>query len=126
MATIDQLIRNTQAIDMQELVADSLDYTRSELIAYQRYQMLQGYKADGTRIGKYKNKYYAAKKYAQNPLAGIGNNSVVFGSTDTKTNDLQERFGNDIFGLRDVVASEYAIMYLQPEGIKRITQKIFK
>lgn len=134
-----------QAVSMPEVIAQSIDATRFDLIKFQKFQMLLGYKADGTRIGKYKNRAYAAMKFRENPLAGIGyvdlrlegyfqddifvdtrDNSVVLSSMDEKANSLMHKYGNNIFGLNDPTASEYSIMYLQPEGVNQIKNKVLR
>lgn len=134
-----------QAVNMPDVIAQSIDATRFDLIKFQKFQMLLGYKADGNRIGKYKNKAYAAMKFAENPLAGIGyvdlrltgyfqddifvdtrSNSVVLSSMDEKANSLMQKYGNNIFGLNEPTASEYSTMYLQPEGVNQIKNKVLR
>lgn len=145
--TIDKLIANTQRLDIVQAVADSMDATRADLVRLQRWQMLHGLRSDGSRIGKYRNKYYAAQKYALNSLAGLGyidlklegyfqgdafvdirdgSQTVVFTSMDPKTESLVERYGETIFGLNEENASDYSINSLQPEAVKRIKQNILK
>jgi hypothetical protein len=147
MGTIDRLINNVKTLNVTDVIAESMDATMSELVKFQKYQMLMGYRADGERIGKYRNKYYAAQKYKLNPLAGYGyvdlklegyfqgdifvdvrdmSKSVVFSSMDPKVNDLTEKYGDEIWGLRTETAQEYSVMYLQPEGVKRIRQHILR
>lgn len=144
MATIDKLIRNAQSLDLREVVEDAMDATKKELVRSQRDQLLHGLRADGGRIGQYKDKYYAKKKYALNPLAGEGNmdwkltgelhadifadvrdNTVVLDSADPKTGALIERLG-DPFGLTRDRREVYAQDHLAPEAIGRIQQQILK
>lgn len=81
-------------------------------------QMKAGKNADGKIIGKYKSDKYAAKKHAMNPLPGEGNvdliltgkfSSEIFAqsdggvmeiaSNDSKSSDLESKYGETIFGL---------------------------
>lgn len=145
MRSITSLINNLTAVNMQDIVAQSIDATRFDFVKFQKYQMMMGYRANGDRIGKYRNKSYAAMKFAQNPLAGYGwidlrlegyfqddifidvrSNSVVISSMDEKTNDLIDRYGPSIFGLNQPSAEEYAVLYLQPEGVTQIKNQILK
>lgn len=141
--TIDNLISRIEKLSIKQTVEDGLEATKEELIKLQRLQMLKGERSDGKKIGKYKNDRYAAKKAAQNPLAGFGNidlkltgdthaaifadvreNSVVIDSADMKTLFLVERFGESIFGLKPENASEYSLNYLGPDVTKRIVKKL--
>lgn len=143
--TIQHLIRNTRTIKPTEVVGESIEATKQALIRLQRLQMLMGYRSDGKRIGKYRNKDYAVTKAVQNPLAGFGfmdlrlegyfqndifvdvrENSMVFGSVNEKTPDLVNRVGETIFGLNAKNRAEYVNSYLRPEAVKRFKEQILK
>ncbi len=135
------MIRKMESVKMADVVEDSLFAIQGQLVKLQRLQLLMGQRADGKKIGKYKDPHYAVKKYQMNPLAGFGfmdwrvtgalhggvfaeirENSVVFYSTDSKTNALTERLG-DVFGLNKANTKEAAINYLRPEALRRIKEK---
>lgn len=142
--TIDKLIRNTQSLNMREVVEASMESTKGDLLRRQKGQLLRGERADGTKIGKYKNEAYAKKKHALNPLAGEGNmdwaltgalyeeifadvreGSVVLDSADPKADKLIEEHG-DPFGLNKDNRGSYAKEELQPEAVMRIRGQILK
>lgn len=156
MATIDQLIKRAKSLKFREIIRESVEETRSEIVQAQRDQMLHGLKSDGKKIGKYKNPDYARKKYQMNQLAGMGNvdlkytgefqseafvdtrnDSVVFGSADNvpvdtgdgtmgKTDKLVEQYGGDIFGLSPSYAAEYSQNHLGPIAQNKIIKKLTK
>jgi len=73
MARLGQLMNRFKTLDIDKLAREAVEETRKDLLDIQRDQLLHGEKKDGTKIGKYKSEKYAAKKLAQNPLAGSGN-----------------------------------------------------
>lgn len=73
MASLLELRKRFESLNIDQLAKESVEETKQELINTQRDQMLHGEKKDGSKIGTYKNKIYAARKFAQNPLAGIDN-----------------------------------------------------
>jgi hypothetical protein len=141
---INQLIENMERLDVREIVGDSLEATKGEIVEFQKGQMLSGEASDGDKIGKYKSKDYARNKYNQNPRAGYGNvdlklegpfqlniKAVVFSdslhifSTDEKNDDLVNKYGLRIFGLNVPYTAEYVRLYLEPEANKRFKEKIY-
>lgn len=125
MNTVHDLKEMIMAFDLRGEAAVAIDETRDQLLEKQRDQLLRGERANGKKIGKYKNPAYAAKKYAMNPLAGEGNmdwkltgalhndlfvdvreEDIIFDSGDSKTGDLIKRFG-DPFGINKDNQEEY-------------------
>lgn len=142
---INKLIENMMNLDVKATVADAVDATKTEIVAYQQGQMLRGKDRFGGQIGKYKNPDYARRKANQNPLAGYGNvdlrdkgpfqqnikvvtfiDSVQIFSTDEKNEDLTEKYGEKIFGLSPEFAGEYAQLYLTPKANSLIKDKIYE
>lgn len=141
MPGINEMIRKMNSVNMTDVVEQSLHRAQKKLVQLQRLQLLMGLRADGKKIGKYKDPHYAVRKFQMNPLAGFGfmdwrvtgalhkdvfaeirENSVVFFSLDAKTNKLVERFG-DPFGLTKKNTGEAVASYIKPEGIKLIKAK---
>lgn len=139
MATLASLKRKFQQLDVRTLVMYSVDETAKQFIMMQQLQMITGYNSLGKRIGKYRNKVYAQKKYTQNPFAGYGNvdlrlteafqrdifidvrdMGVVIDSGDEKTEKLIEKYGREIFGLNKKSATEYSQLYLKKEFIRQV------
>lgn len=119
MTTISDLLETLERLDVPFEAAESIHDSRETIVEKQRDQLLHGIRANGKMIGKYRSKVYAAKKFAQNPLAGFGNmdwklegdvhrdlfvdvreDIYIIDSADSKTGDLIERFG-DPFGLTE-------------------------
>jgi hypothetical protein len=138
---IDQLISNVESLDIKGLIRESVDENRDELIRLQKDQMLHGYDSLGKRIGKYKNKKYAIKKHALNPLPGLGfkdekltgsfqneifidarNEGVVFSSLDEKTPDIIDREGENIFGLNEAYQTLYSPLLAVTMNVKIINR----
>jgi hypothetical protein len=117
-----EAIEKMKSFDVEraiELAATSQDFLLSVAKA-NRMQLKMGLKSDGERIGKYRSKPYAEKKNSMNGLAGMGNVDLILtgafekgifaqsegdtleiGSTDTKTEMLTTKYGEEIFGLMD-------------------------
>lgn len=144
MSTISRLIANLDKVKINDVLEDSFEATKGDMIRLQKEQLLKGERADGKKIGKYKNPAYARKKHAQNPLAGLGfmdwkltgdlhkdvfadvrGNSVVIDSADEKTTRLIKNHG-DPFGLNKDNSGEYAKNHLAPEATTRIRNQILK
>ncbi|CAL7961491.1 hypothetical protein GAMM_230008 [Gammaproteobacteria bacterium] len=145
MPGINAMISKLEAVSIADIVGIAMENTQKRLTDSQRNQLLEGLRSDGTKIGKYKSKTYAAKKFAMNPLAGLGNidnrltgafqsdiivdirpesASLVFSSVDEKTSMLVSLQGKNIFGLSTPFAQEYSKYFLKPEVVKLIKQRI--
>jgi hypothetical protein len=145
MSTISQLIRNVQAINVSDVIQESIDDTKQALVRLQKLQMLFGERSDGKKIGKYRSIPYAVRKQAQNPLAGfkqvdlrlhgdfhgglfadVRDDKVVFDSLDSKTEILVEKYGEKIFGLNKKNAVEYSQNHLAPVAVNNFKKQILK
>jgi hypothetical protein len=141
MVTIAALNRRLKGLSVAEVSTESIEATTKELLDAQRDQLLHGKRADGSVIGRYKNPAYARKKYAMNPLAGLGNwdlrlkgdyqndlfvnvrdDSYVVGSADSKAQSIDKRVG-DPLGLGGEYRQEY-IDKLEPVFINKIKEII--
>ncbi len=141
MTTISDAFESLKTIDIQGEAAGAIDDTKEEMKNIQRDQLLHGIKGDGKQIGKYRNRAYAAKKYAMNPLAGIGNvdlkltgsvhndifvdvrdREFIIDSADTKMEGLTEKYG-DPFGLTDENEAVYIEETLQDQFTFRMRNK---
>lgn len=145
MSGINEMIRRLEAMSITDVVGVAMENTQKRLTDAQRNQMLEGLRSDGKKIGKYKSKTYAAKKFAMNPMAGLGNidlkltgefqaailvdvrpgsQSLVFSSADEKTSMIVSLLGKEVFGLSTPFAKEYSAYFLKPEVIKLIRKQI--
>jgi len=141
---LSQLRMNLKRIDFQSLVGDALQAQKKEIVEYQKAQMLHGQRADGLKIGKYKDYNYARVKANMNPIAGYGfvdlkyrgefqrnigirffADSYVLFSSDSKADALLLKYGPDIFGLNAEFIKDFATMYLNSELNKQIRKQIY-
>ena len=141
MTTVTDLRVRLQKIDISFQAGEAINDTKETVIDKQRDQLLHGLRADGTLIGKYRNKVYAAKKFAQNPLAGFGNmdwkltgslhrelfvdvrnDLYVIDSADEKTGGLSQQF-KDPFGLTKESQQSYIDEKLRSVFIERVKKE---
>lgn len=141
MPGINKMIDKMQKVQIQNVLSASFKETKKELEELQIGQMLYGVRADGKRIGRYKNKRYAADKFAMNNLAGFGfidlrytgefhkrvvakimRGFIIFTSLDPKTPDLEKRF--DPFGLNKTSRSTYSTKILPPVFLKNFKNEL--
>lgn len=140
--TILGKLKQFDQLNVSDAVHESIEATKDEMLAAQKEQMLHGVRPDGSKIGKYKNPAYAAKKAAMNPLAGYGNmdwkltgslynemfvdvrgDTYVIDSVDTKTGKLIDAFG-DPFGLGGEHKIKYLNDSLRPTLINKVKEAV--
>lgn len=132
------MLDKVKSLDLRSEVPVIIERTQADLILLNQTQLFQfGMKADGSFLGEYKNKSYAAKKNARNPQPGLGRpdfkltgefykdfyvkvSKTVFevDSKDSKSASLIERDGENIFGLTKENKTVYSLGPLY-DGIKR-------
>jgi len=144
MSSLFELRKRFESLNINELAREAVEETKQEIISLQRDQMLHGLKKDGSKIGKYKDDKYAAKKFSKNPLAGFGNvdlklendfqndifvdvrvNTLVIDSADEKTPKLIDDYG-DPFGLEKERLDKYNSIsqkVLNKKIINKVTRK---
>lgn len=91
MALLSQVRKKLEALDIEEESATAIEQSRELIIKQQKAQLLHGVKADGTKIGKYSSPAYAAKKFALNPLAGLGYADLKLGGDQYEETFLDVR-----------------------------------
>lgn len=144
MGSVLSFNRRIQAVDIDKIIEESIDYTKDELAVLNRSDLLQGYLSTGDKIVPvYRSLPYALEKASQNPLAGIGTpdlrltgsfyagiqvvvnfgqNSITTNSTDEKSEMLQNKYTPLIFGTTKQSKSLYALQTLKPvlfDNVKR-------
>lgn len=141
MARLGQLIKKFESLDIDQLAVEAVEETREQLLDIQRDQLLHGERKDGNKIGKYKSEQYAAKKLAQNPLAGSGNVDLKFtgeyheelfvdirdetliidsAASQDKIENIIDKYG-DPLGLNETSLNEY-----KPISNKALRKKIIQ
>lgn len=141
--TIDRIIANTEALNFNEVIKESVDETAQEIIAYQQQQLYAGLKSDGQTIfpsytlRTEELKAAKGQEYDRVTLkdtgafyAGIqvraGATGVSITSTDSKTGPLEAKYGTEIFGLNEDSAAKYSENDLTPLATKKIKEQILK
>lgn len=107
-------------------IRKELAKSAEKLAELQVGQMLVGHNARGDKIGWYLDKDYRILKHSLNPYPGFGYvdlkmtgafyegvfaeidmDDIIFDSTDSKSDDLQERYGEEIFGLDEEMTKQF-------------------
>lgn len=142
MITINDIRKRLNEAVIKHEAAEAIYDNREEVRLLQVDQLKHGLRKDGSKIGKYKNKAYAKKKFAQNPLAGEGNmdwiltgslakdifidvreDIFVIDSADTKTEKLIKDFG-DPFGLSKESNKKLIVNDLMATFVSRMKEKL--
>jgi hypothetical protein len=140
---IHRVAENAKKLNFDMVVRDSIEQTKSTIVSLNRQNLLQGFKVDGSLIGKYASIPYAAKKFNQDGQAGFGNvnlyltgawsqgigvivNSKSFTSLsdDIKSPKLELDYGNTILGLPDSKKPNY-IEVLAPVILEKTKTALF-
>lgn len=137
------MISSMKSLNFTEIIKEVVSDSKDDLVDIQKKQMLRGEASDGSKIGKYKNKYYRRKKFNLNPLAGYGNvdlrltgefqrnikvfffsDSFFFESSDSKSIKLQEMYGEEIYGLNVKSDKIVAKDIIQPKANQKIQEHL--
>jgi len=140
--TIEEMIDRLNDFSIDDSVEESLEKSTEKMKRLQQDQLLRGERADGGKIGQYKNDAYAVKKYIQNPLAGFGNMDwiltgalkkevfVLIGKDDIEIDSLNEKTDSliknngDPFGLTDENEQKLIDEGLEDDFDKNIQEKL--
>ena len=146
MATIHEMLRRVQSIDLQAIGVSVIVDTKDELIKLNKEQLMdKGEDKNLVKLKSYRSASYARKKNQRNPFPGLGTpdlyntgafqnafqlkinskNSFDIYSSNGKSGDLQKKYGKAIFGISDPNKQEYADDYMQPALVREV-RKILK
>lgn len=125
---------------LRDIGENAVVETKADFIALNIDQLKHGEKADGSQVGRYKDKYYALKKYRMNVLAGEGNVDLILNkdftggldivknadhveeiSRDGKSELLKKKYGENILGLQEDNIAKYRRKSFLPSVRKRVT-----
>lgn len=140
MATIGELNDIWQKLDIYKVIGEIIVENKDLIVDLNKEQLLDGFNADGNRLQSYRNKYYARRKFKQNPKPGEGNpdlfltgrffegfklelsgdRSFDLFSIDSKYKELTAKYPG-VFGLRITKKQE-----LQDAGFTADIQKNLK
>lgn len=142
--TIPEMLARLKSVNLDTQVPIIVQNTRDEMVKLNREQLYShGIKSNGENLAPYRSIAYAIKKNNVNPSPGLFNpdffvtgafqrgmyaqvkagTSVIFGSTDFKSNRLEERDGKEIFGLTQDNKKVYLDNTVMPEIRLYITAK---
>lgn len=146
MATIHEMLRRAQSIDLQAIGVSVIVDTKDELIKINKEQLMdKGEDKNLVKLKSYRSASYARKKNQRNPFPGLGTpdlyntgafqnafqlkinskNSFDIFSNNSKSGDLQKKYGKAIFGISDPNKQDYADDYMQPALVREV-RKILK
>ncbi len=110
---------------ISELINNEILGNESYIAKLIRERWAVGEKPDGSAIGVYRNKAYAAEKYAKNPRAGLGfvdltltgslgknlkvspyGSDYEIYSKDQKYGQIAKKYGDENFGIKPVEETE--------------------
>ena len=119
MGAIQDLIRQlkAEAPHQSEAILDIVAENETLLVDMNTGQLMEGLDAESEQLKKYSNEHYAMFKASLNPkhvtdlkLSGAFHRSfvaitdkwpVLFSATNSKTDDLTKKYGEEIFGLTE-------------------------
>ena len=138
--TFTELHQTISKFNAEKVVENVYEETKEPLADLNAVQLLQGLSAKGKNLKSYANAEYAAYKNQLNPLPGYGNpdlrltgafyrgiysafnnGQLEINSTDSKTADLQKKYGEDnMFGLSEKFRIEHVKENIEPVFIREI------
>jgi hypothetical protein len=139
MATVSQVIRNVRAVGQQEIAQESIQATAPQYLEKQKAQLSEGLNKDGSPIlPKYAPRTVQIKKrkgqrtdvvtlrdtgdFYQDTFLDVRDSSFVIDSANPKTQDLLDKYGEDIFGIGGDFKASYVNEDLKPVFQKSIKQ----
>ncbi len=142
MPTTIDLIRNSQALNVESEAVTSIQRTEKDMAELNREQLAAGFDAQGDRLMPYRSRDYAEFKHQMNPEPGLGNpdliltgafvhslrvrgqgKNIIFHASDIKADDLLKKYGDDVLGLSDRQQEYYNEDVFYPVFSKRIENK---
>lgn len=134
MATILGMINKVKALDTDKVIDEAIDETLPDIEDINRERMLDGVKSDGSVMPNYSFISQTVYGYPDEPIklkdtgafqAGITakrqGDKIVQTSTDSKTDMLTERYGEEIFGTGGSYKKQYQDDHLRPAINNKIT-----
>lgn len=134
--TVTEFLRRLEGLNIDRIVKIVIGETRELIIIKNQEQMLQGIRSDGSEITPPYTFFTRIKKKekGRNPdivtlydtgdfyramFLDVGSDMLEIESTDWKSSELQEKYGEKIFGLTDESKNEYA-----KEALTALIEKI--
>jgi len=126
MGTIASLNRRIQAVDINQIIRESIDETSENAAQFNRDDLSVGLLSTSNPITPSYSHGYARKKGFTTPdlyvtggfyrgiFAKVRGNMIEFDSIDEKAKSLEARYGKFIYGLTQDAKSAYALQILRP------------
>lgn len=122
--TISEFLKNLESLEVGRVVKITLGETRDLIILQNQNQMIMGKHSDGTEITPAYTYFTRLKKKEQGRspdivtlydtgdfyremFVDIGSEFIEIDSTDWKSNNLKEKYGEKIFGLSQEGIEQY-------------------
>lgn len=120
MATVAEMLRRVKSVNIDELAMGIIESNKDKIVEKNQAQLeYEGINSKGNKLRRYASNSYAARKQRINGMPGFGvpdlrltgafyrgftinvlsKKEFEITSTDSKTTDLTEKYGEDIFGL---------------------------
>lgn len=144
MRTIAGMLRSVKKVDIDEEVRQTFYDTRDQLVDEQQKQIISGLRSDDKPIFNVQtgsDEYspgYAKKKGKKKPIdlhltgdfqgnifIDVRDTEIIIDSADTKSGDLQKKYGGEVFGLNTPHKQAY-IDLTKPVFITRIETQLNK
>lgn len=139
MTTAAEMMRRWDSVDIEEIVVESIEDTKADLVEENLSQMYDGLKADQTQITPlYAPRTVKAKQKKGQPYdrvtgkdtgqmykragAIVDNDVVRIGSDVPYANDFEKKYGSDVWGIGGQYKSNY-LETLQPVMVEKVKNK---
>lgn len=143
MGTIRDLKNALKKVNLNTMIVNSIDQTKDALVNFNKEELKHGRDSKGLLLSpEYALFDYALRKYQQNSLPGFGNPDLfltgafyrgfyasvgftgiyTLDSSDSKTDGLQRKYGQYIFGVNTKDIGIYAQEIFYPEFQKNFTR----
>ena len=140
MVTVNDMLKRFQSIDLKAEISNIIDRTSQDLIQLNQSQLFdKGVNADNEELQPYTflTEFYKREKgqpFDRTTLKDTGafyagfniktsDQFIIFDSTDSKTSDLEQKYGNRIFGLTPENKTAYSFGTFYDNVKRYISQK---
>lgn len=142
MSTALELIEAMTPLRIYQEASIAIELKSEDITELNRQQMMKGKKSTGDQIGIYSWILYALEKASMNPAAGLMNvdlkytgsfqgamSTIINGdeididSMDSKANELETKYGSDIYGLTGDSNRKFVEDSFMPVFSKQIEDK---
>lgn len=142
--TIEGFYNKAKQVNLKDLVIETMEEQREDIIALNQYQLyIHSEDSVGDKLENYKTLEYSLYKNRKNPDVGFGNpdlydtgvffrkmyltvdqDSFEIDSSDKKSSDLKNKYGDKIFGLSSDSLAMYTKDYFNTLFFYKIRQNL--